>query len=130
MVVINKGEANDLFFTLKEKATLTTPYYLFVFTNDASAESKTFTATNISNYRDRYDRFTITESSTENLSSGVVELDAGFWSYSIYEQATSGNLDIANVTSKVEVGRVDVRGTETVKATNRNTRTYTVRNGG
>ena len=130
MVVINRGEANDLFFTLKEKASLATPYYLFVFINDTSEETKTFTASNISNYRDRYDEFIITEDSTENLSSGVVELSAGFWSYSIYEQAASGNLDIANVTSKVEVGRVDVRGTEVVKATVSKTRTYTVRNGG
>ena len=111
MLQINKGENNNMVLTLKEKSTIDNPSYLFVFTSDADNTSKTFTAPDVSLFPSRYNKFILTENSTENLSSGVVELNpAGFWSYNIYDQASSTNLDIANVAGLVESGRINVVG--------------------
>lgn len=111
MLLINKGENNDLVLTLKEKATLTEPFYLFVFTSDMDNTSKIFTAPDISLFPSRYNKFVLTENSVENLASGVVELSpTGFWSYIVYEQVSSTNLLVANTTGIVEEGRINVVG--------------------
>ena len=116
MVTINRGTANTLYFTLKEKATLTAPYYLFVFTSDLTGQSKTFLMTDISSYPYRYNKFTLTETdSTNDLTNGTVTLKpAGFWSYKVYEQSSSSNLLVANTTGLVEEGRINVKGDDVV----------------
>jgi hypothetical protein len=126
MNIINKGANSYLYFTLNEKKTLTTPYYLFVFTNDITDESVTFTCLDLSDYKYRYNKFLITETSgTNNYTSGVITLNpSGFWSYKIYEMSTSTNLIVANTTSLVEEGKIKVVGTTDVKAVFTPTRTY------
>lgn len=128
-MVINRGQANTLYFTLTEKATLTTPYYLFVFENEITGQSKTFRMTDLSSYTWRYNKFTLTETdSTNDLTTGVVTLSpAGDWSYTIYEQSDANNLTVANTTSIVEKGKIKVIGTDTVTFTKYSTdRTYNV----
>ena len=126
MVIINKSANNYLRLSLAEKSTLTTPYYLFVFTSDVTNQQKIFTTLDSSNYVYRYNKFLITETSgTENLSSGVVNFNpTGFWSYKVYEQTSSTNLLVANTTSLVEEGRAEVVGTPTTVTKYVNSRTY------
>ena len=117
MIEITKGENNLITVTLLEKTTLAAPTYLFKFTNDLTKQSVKFIASNISSFTYRYDQFLITETSgTTNLTSGVIELSpTGFWSYTIYEQTSTTNLDEAQATGIVETGKVKVIGEDVIK---------------
>ena len=119
MLIINKGAVNELIVTLSEKCTLTSPYFLFEFVNDITRTSKIFMATDISSYTDRYNKFSITETSGgENLLTGIITLgETGFYHYRIFEQTSASNLVIANATGLVECGKLKVIGTSVSHAT-------------
>jgi len=121
MLVINKNSNNTLILTLSEKVTIASPTFLFKLTNDLTRESVLFLSANLSSYKDRYDKFLITETSgTINASSGVINLNpTGYWKYQIFEQASTSNLLESATGSMVENGKIKVIGTDT---------TYTVYN--
>lgn len=112
MQIITRSTNSTLVFTLKEKQTLTSPYWLFElkFRGDGTT-TKYFIASDVSSFPDRFNKFLITEveSGSEILTSGTVNLKhIGEWHYRIFEQTSSSNLDIANVTSEVENGIIRV----------------------
>jgi len=116
MILINKGETNEVVLTLTEKTTLTNPEYLFSFENDSTRDFKYFIAQDISEFPERFNKFLIEESSTEDLLNGKVQLEPnGFWTYVIYEQESSTNLNPALATGIVEKGKVKVIGEAPVK---------------
>ena len=119
MIQITKGIANTVVLTLKEKTTLTNPKYLFVFKNDQSNVDSKFIADDISTYPDRYNKFVVTEkTSSPNPLTGEVTLSLdGFYTYTIYEQTSSTNLNPANATKVVETGKVQVFATATADHT-------------
>lgn len=119
MLVINKNTNNTLIVTLQEKVTLSNPYYLFVFTNDATDISVVFLQSNTSTQKERYDQFLITERSTSlNASSGIIEfLPLGSWTYEIYEQSSSSNLNPVNAGALLETGKAKVVGTNETYST-------------
>ena len=108
MIRLEPNTVNSVVVTLNELATLATPYYLFEFIKDDTNETKIFTASNVSISKSRYDEFNITTTTgTEDLLNGVIDLKTkGYYTYNIYEQVSSTNLDLANITSLVEVGKV------------------------
>lgn len=110
MIQITKNATNNIALTLTEKSTLTSPDYLFVFQSDETRDSYEFIAADTSSYTDRYNLFAIVETSTNpDPLSGEIELPlVGFYTYTIYEQNSSTNLDPANATGVVEVGKVQV----------------------
>jgi len=105
MLKVNKGENNEWILTLKEKTTLSSPYYLVKVKSRASKVTKTFIlASDSSSYPDRFNSFTVTESSSEILTSGTVEFDpVGQWDYEIFEQSSSTNLDPANCDNQLAI---------------------------
>ena len=113
MQIINKGQNNFLIFTLSEKVTLTNPYYLFTFKHQVLMSSVNFIASDVSGFPTRYNKFLITETTgSVNLTSGVVSFpETGFYEYAIYEQTSSSNLNLANVTGLLEIGMVKVEST-------------------
>lgn len=115
MLTVNRGANNTLVMTLTEKSTLTTPYYLMKLVNDTTRQVKTVVlSSDLSEYPYRYNEFILTESSSEILTSGTVELKpTGFWSYWVYEQASSTNLSVDGATGLVESGKLKVIGTDT-----------------
>lgn len=117
MLLIIKNANNTLTLTLTEKVTITSPTFLFKFTNDITRESVLFISANLSTQTSRYDKFLITETSgTINASSGVIELDpTGFWKYEIFEQASTTNLLESLTGAMVETGKAKVIGIETVR---------------
>lgn len=119
MLVINKNTNNTLIVTLQEKVTLTNPYYLFVFQNDVTLDKVCFLQSNISTHQERYDEFLITERSTSlNASSGIIEfLPVGSWTYFVYEQASSSNLDPTLTGGLLETGKARVVGTNETYST-------------
>jgi len=128
MIEINKETVNYVDLTLTEKATLDSPYYLFVFKSDLERAEVIFTGKDISTEPQRYNRFLVYETSgTNNLTSGVVTLNpTGFWTYKAYEQTSQTNLDVANTTSLVEQGKVKVIGDPTTHNKHIVTRRYNV----
>ena len=119
MLVINKNTNNYLRVTLQEKVTISNPYYLFVFTSDITSRKVIFLQSNISIHQDRYDEFLITERSTNlDPSSGTIEfLPIGSWTYQIFEQASSSNLDPTLTGGLLETGMAKVTGTNETYST-------------
>tara|TARA_R110000868_G_scaffold140916_5_gene356941 strand:+ start:1175 stop:1582 length:408 start_codon:yes stop_codon:yes gene_type:complete len=112
MQLITRGTNSTIIFTLKEKQTLTNPYFLFElrFRGDGTTV-KTFVASDSSTYTDRYNQFLVTEvnDGSEILTSGTVNLqNVGEWHYRIFEQTSSSNLDVVNATSEIENGIIKV----------------------
>ena len=108
---INKGAANTVVLTLTEKTTLSTPYYAFKFTNSQTQEEKIFNATDTSCDTTRFNKFVITEDSTEDLDDGTVELENPHqWYYTVYEVATATSKLTTGV--ELESGYVYVVDTE------------------
>ena len=115
MQTINKNSNNVLIFTLEEKRTLTNPYYLVREEGRSSHTIKRFLLpAEQSSYTDRYNKFTITESATEILTSGTISLTSEVWDYRIYEQYSNVNLNEDASENKIplEQGMLKVLGTD------------------
>ena len=110
MITLNKDIANNIVFTLTEKSVLVTPNYLFSMTNDSSGEQKVFSMDDVSSYPRRYNLFTLTENSVENLSAGTVSLKYGWGKYEVYE-STGSTLNISDTTGRIiEEGKYFING--------------------
>jgi|DEB19_MinimDraft_3_1074340.scaffolds.fasta_scaffold40607_2 hypothetical protein len=118
MIIINKNSNNTFQLTLTENITLSSPNYLFEFKSDISNESVCFIASDTSAYQERYNEFTVTETSGTNiLTSGTITLEPmGLWTYRVFEQTSSTNLNpsLADSTTPLEIGKVRVKGNSTV----------------
>jgi hypothetical protein len=112
MQLITRGTNNTIIFTLKEKQTLTNPYFLFELKYRGDGTTvKTFIVSDNSIYSDRYNQFLVTEvnAGSEILTSGTVNLqNVGEWHYRIFEQTSSSNLQVANTISQLENGIIMV----------------------
>jgi len=88
--------------------TLPNPYYLFSFQNIASKERISFIPQVITS-NIRYDKFRFIEGGNVNPLGTPPEIwfgnNLGQWYYSIYEQVSSGNTNIALAYNKLESGR-------------------------
>ena len=105
MVKIIRGQANSLVVTLKEKQTLTSPYFLVRFTNLVTNTTKVCIASDSSSYTDRYNLLAVTESTTELPLSGQIKLNyEGEWKYEVWEQSSSTNLNPDSATTLLETG--------------------------
>lgn len=115
MQTITKNSNNVLYFTLNERVTLDSPYFLVRMEGRSSSVVKRFILpADQSSYTDRYNKFTITETSgTEILTSGTVTLTAEDYEYRIYEQTSSTNLNelVSTITAPIEYGLLRVLGT-------------------
>lgn len=128
-MLIQKNTVNTCFFTLAERTTLDPVYYLFEFTNQQDESTKVFLASDISINKLRGNEFQIEETETEDLTLGKINLDLlEGWTYKIYEQSSSSNLDLTLTGSLVEIGRVDVKGPEVTDETFTSTSTIRVFN--
>lgn len=111
MIRIQKNSTNRVVLTLNEKATLYNPltggtvYFLFEFINDQTKQSLLFNPVYIS-ASTLYNSFNIIESGSNVLTGGTINIQPGYYSYSIYEQSTQYNLNISNTISVVEKGKV------------------------
>ena len=107
---INKASVNNVVLTLTEKVTITAPYYfLFEITNDLAKSISYCISNDTSAYTERYNEFSITETSTPIALNGEVSLSlSGFYKYKIYAQNSSTNLDPSLSDELVEQGKLFV----------------------
>lgn len=132
MIQINKASVNIVVVTLTELVTLPSPIFLFEFKNDQDNSLHYFIAADISSYIERYNKFSIEEKVLPNPLMGEVELSlTGFYSYRIFEQISSTNLDplLCDNTTPLEVGKVLVIGTSDTEFTHDYNPTIKVYNG-
>lgn len=90
MLLYTKNSQSDTLVTLTESTTLVDPYYLFIFTN---VSTKVEYKINISSSSDSSvypDRINVFSFNTITLFANA---QAGQYSYEIYEQESSSNLD-------------------------------------
>ena len=112
MFTLVKSTSNNIVCTLTEKQTLTNPYYLFVFTDEVTKINYACIAADISLYPERYNNFTIIETTTPNALNGEIELvNTGFYSYVVYEQHSSTNLDPLLADGTLEIGKMKLLAT-------------------
>lgn len=100
MINLRKGNTETIYFTGTEKATLTNPYFLFIFTNRATKVEVKLMVTNTST-TERVDKATV----VVNTSFG--SSDPGLWSYDIREKAS--NVDMTVAGTIVEQGYMYLR---------------------
>lgn len=101
--------SNLVCLTLTESTTISNPIYLFEFVNDLTQEVICFISSDTSNFKERFNQFNIqlVSKQNENLLTGLIYLkDKGYYSYSVYQQNSSLNLNPDNALGLVEVGKV------------------------
>ena len=101
MIHLTKSESNTMILTLTEKQTLTTPNYLFRFTNRTTNTEVTFVKTNASDssaFKYRFNEFSIV------TSTYFSNQPSGEWLYYVYEQASATNKDYTKSTGLLEEG--------------------------
>lgn len=96
MIVLTKGQTTEeIVVTLNEKRTISSGYYLFVFTHFTTRDvvNKIFNFTeDDSSYQNRYNQF---DFPTQALFGNK---DVGQWVYKVYEQASSSNTNVTGLT--------------------------------
>ena len=126
MIHLIKGQVNKIILTLSEKATLTSPNWLFYFKSRNTNETVAFVILNnadLSTYQERFNAFNIT------VSSYFTGKLPGEWSYHIYEQTSTSNLIPSQATSMLESGQASLNDTSQFSFTtySNQTNTYKVR---
>lgn len=125
MIHLTKGETNKIVVTLTEKSQLTNPNYLFVFKsleNNKLVKFVLLNANDISSYKERFNEFEIVVN--DYFSTAKI----GEYTYTIYEQASTTNLDPLLASNILEVGQMSLKNSSNFNFTTRNsTNTYNVR---
>jgi len=89
--------------TLTENSTATNPYYLFQFTNQTSNVDYYFIATDVSNFKERYNEFNVIERDNANTLAGQVELgDTGFYNYTIFQTSLNTLSGLTNASQALD----------------------------
>ena len=98
-MLLTISATQSVYLTLKEKQTLSSPNYLFVFTqrttNDVIAFVK-LNNTDISAHKERYNEFSLVTNTHFTLE--------GEYHYAIYEQTSTSNVNPLNATTLLETG--------------------------
>ena len=123
MIQLTKGQTQNIILTLTEKQTLTSPNYLFIFENRSTNTDVKFVKlnnTDISAYKERYNEFSIVVNSHFNTSLN------GQYTYSVYEQASTSNLNPTGL-NLLETGIMELSGTTISFTEYETTSTFTIR---
>lgn len=114
MIFIDRNTTNKFVLTLSESSSLLSPNYLFKFQSDWDLDGSNiiwYATADESNYKDRYNLFSLEESSTGSTTGGTsvpLYLKQGQYSYSVYESSAS-TLSVSATTGVVlESGRMIV----------------------
>lgn len=126
MIHLTKGQTEKVILTLKEKQTLSGANFLFYFTSRVTDQNVAFVvlgSSDLSGYKDRYNAFNIV------VNTHFANVPSGEFNYSIYEQASSSNLDPALATGLVESGQMSLKNSTEFEFTtyNQTNNTYKVR---
>ncbi len=123
MIVLTKGQIQNVYFTLTEKQTISAPNYLFVFEQRSTNTEVKFVLTNVkdlSSYKDRYNKFLL------NVNQYFLSKLNGQYTYSVYQQTSATNTTTTGLTL-LESGIMMLKETEEVYTEYTTTDTYKIR---
>lgn len=101
MLTIIKGETKYWFLTLTEKTTIANPTYLFSITHRLTNTTTNFIVADVSNYKERYNKFSVSEGTT-------FDVDTGEFLYRVFAQISTTNLNPNLANELVEQGILKV----------------------
>ena len=106
MIRLTLGTNSKVDLTLTEKTTIANPTYLFQFTGNQTKGSVYCISQDISAYTERYNRFVIiVKTGVAVPLSGEIQLTIGDeYTYRVYAQTSTTNLDPALADETVEIG--------------------------
>jgi len=113
MIILNKNETTVFVATLWELSTLTSPYYLFQFISSQTKVSYYTIIANTSTNVSRYNKFSFVEGVDDALNGKLILGKSGFYTYVVYEQNSSSNLDPDSATGIVEYGKMKLMDSAT-----------------
>lgn len=114
MIFIEKATTNDIILTLFESSRLSSPFFLFEFTNEYNLEATPiyWTSPDITVAENRYNHFRMIESSTGSTTGGTnteLNLVRGQYVYNVYE-STAQTLSVSATTGRIlETGKMVVK---------------------
>lgn len=104
--VLKKAAVNqNLTFTLTEKTTISNPTYLFEFESDQTFD-KYYVIATVQSSTKRANIFTIEEGVNDPTNGQLILGNVGFYSYTVYAQNSTTNLDPALADEEVESGKM------------------------
>jgi hypothetical protein len=101
MINLTKGNTETLILTLKEKQTILDANFLFVFQSRTTNDKVKFVIVNSADqslYQDRYNQFSLV------VNTYFANVEEGWYTYKVYEQASTTNTNEANAGAIVETG--------------------------
>ena len=101
MIKLTKGNTETLILTLKEKQTILDANFLFVFQSRTTNDKVKFVIVNSADqslYQDRYNQFSLV------VNTYFANVEEGWYTYKVYEQASTSNTNEANAGAVVETG--------------------------
>jgi len=101
MIKFTKGNTDTIYLTLKEKQTILDANFLCVFKSRITNEKVKFVLVNSADqslYQDRYNEFDVV------VNTYFANYEEGWFTYTIYEQASLSNLIEASAGAVVETG--------------------------
>lgn len=123
MIVLTKGQIQNVYFTLTEKQTISSPNYLFVFEQRSTNTEVKFVLTNakdLSSHKDRYNKFLL------NVNQYFLSKLNGQYTYSVYQQTSATNTTTTGLTL-LESGIMMLKESEDVYTEYSTTDTYKIR---
>jgi hypothetical protein len=89
MINLNQSQINEVYLDLANVTTVTPAYYLFQLINTSNGEEKIFYKADTSTTPAAYNLFLIEETTSEDLTDGKVMLNAGQWTYKVFQSGTT-----------------------------------------
>lgn len=123
MIILTKGQIQNVYFTLTEKQTISAPNYLFVFEQRSTNTEVKFVLTNakdLSLYKDRYNKFLL------NVNQYFLSKLNGQYTYSVYQQTSATNTTTTGLTL-LESGIMMLKDSEELYTEYNTTDTYKIR---
>lgn len=123
MIVLTKGQIQNVYFTLTEKQTISSPNYLFVFEQRSTNTEVKFVLTNakdLSSHKDRYNKFLL------NVNQYFLSKLNGQYTYFVYQQTSATNTTTTGLTL-LESGIMMLKESEDVYTEYSTTDTYKIR---
>lgn len=112
MLYLGYTGSTSVTVTLYEKCSnQLNPYFTWRINDKDSNVETIFTADDYSSSPYYYNTFTISVASPEGLTSGIIDINAGQYSYEIYEMSNPYDLDLNNAIGIVEKGLITINAT-------------------
>jgi hypothetical protein len=120
MIKLTKGNTETLILTLKEKQTILDANFLMVFQSRTTNDKVKFVFVNSADqslYQDRYNQFSLV------VNTYFANVEEGWYTYIVYEQASPSNTNEANAGAVVETGLMFLSDGQDVTTTKYNNST-------